>query len=211
MKSMFRDGQVVLFQGDSITDCGRCRTEHNSLGEGYAGLVAKLHQTLFPEIKVDFVNRGISGNRVKDLLARYDEDFKALQPDYLSILIGVNDTWRRYDNNDPTNAEEFENTYRILLDKIKKDMPACKVVMIEPFLMNSLPDRASWREDLDPKIHVIRKLAKEYADYYIPMDGIYAKYETEEYSCTDLAPDGVHPSHIGHRIIAEEYLKLLIK
>lgn len=211
MKSTFQDGQVILFQGDSITDCKRDRDDILSLGEGYASLVAKLYQTLFPEKRVTFMNKGISGNRVKDLLARYEEDFKELKPDYLSILIGVNDTWRRYDNNDPTSAEEFERTYRILLTKIKKDLPDCKLIMIEPFLLNSLPDRASWREDLDPKIHVVRKLAKEFADYYIPMDGIYTKYVVEQYSCTEITADGVHPSPIGHRIIAEEYLKLFLK
>ncbi len=210
MKSTFQDGQVVLFQGDSITDCNRDRNDTNSLGEGYARVIAKLYRTLFPEKQVTFMNKGISGNRVKDLLARYDEDFKALKPDYLSILIGVNDTWRRYDNNDPTSAEEFESNYRVLLTKLKEDLPDCKLIMIEPFLLNSLPDRASWREDLDPKIHVVRKLAKEFADYYIPMDGIYAKYEVEQYTCTEIAADGVHPSPIGHRIIAEEYLRLFL-
>ncbi len=210
MKSTFQDGQIVLFQGDSITDCSRDRNDPSSLGTGYASLVAKLYSTLFPEKQVTFINKGISGNRVKDLLARYDEDFKALQPDYLSILIGVNDTWRRYDKNDPTSVEEFENTYRTLLTKIKEDLPDCKLTIIEPFLLNSIPERATWREDLDPKIQVVRKLAKEFADYYIPMDGIYAKYEVEQYTCTELAQDGVHPSHIGHRIIAEEYLKLFL-
>ena len=121
----------------------------------------------------------------------------------------MNDTWRRYDANDPTSAEEFEKTYRELLNKVKKDMPDCKIIMIEPFLLNSLPDRPFWREDLDPKIHVIRKLAKEFADYYIPMDGIFAKIEVEEYSCEKLAGDGVHPTELGHRIIAEEFMKAL--
>ncbi|MDF2485032.1 MAG: family lipase [Herbinix sp.] len=211
MKSTFQDGQVVLFQGDSITDCSRDRSDITSLGKGYGSIVAKLYQTLFPEVKVSFVNKGVSGNRAKDLLERYEEDFKAIQPDYLSLLIGINDTWRRYDNNDPTDAEEFEKNCRRLLTQVKQDLPKCKLIMIEPFLLNSLPDRASWREDLDPKIHVIRKLAKEFADYYIPMDGIFAKYEAEEYTCTQLAEDGVHPSPIGHRIIAEEYLKLFLQ
>ncbi|MGF7143252.1 lysophospholipase L1-like esterase [Anaerotaenia torta] len=208
MKSIFQDGQVVLFQGDSITDCGRDRGDITSLGGGYAGVVASLYRTLFPQAKVSFINKGISGNRVKDLLARYEEDFRSIRPDYLSILIGINDTWRRYDNNDPTSSEEFEDTYRELLTKLRRDLPDCKLIMIEPFLLNSLPDRAAWREDLDPKIHVIRKLAKEFADYYIPMDGIFAKAEVEEYTCKELAEDGVHPSETGHRIIAEEYLKL---
>ncbi len=210
MKSRFQDGQVVLFQGDSITDCGRDCSDITSLGGGYADLIAKLYRTLFPEAEVTFINKGISGNRVKDLLARYEEDFRLIQPDYLSILIGVNDTWRRYDDNDPTSSEEFESTYRELLTKLRRDLPDCKLVMIEPFLLHSLPDRAAWREDLDPKIHVVRKLAKEYADYYIPMDGIFAKAEVEEYTCEQLAQDGVHPSAIGHRMIAEEYLKIFL-
>ncbi len=112
MKNMFCDGQVVLFQGDSITDCGRNYSDITSLSGGYPGIVAKMYTLLFPDTKVTFVNKGISGNRVKDLLARYEQDFKAIKPDFLSILIGVNDTWRRYDHNDPTSAEEFENAYR---------------------------------------------------------------------------------------------------
>jgi lysophospholipase L1-like esterase len=209
MQNMFKDGQVVLFQGDSVTDCGRDREDINSLAEGYPGIVAKIYGLLFPTTKVTFVNKGISGNRVIDLLGRYDEDFKAIKPDFLSILIGINDTWRRYDNNDPTSAKQFENTYRELLTKVKKDMPDCKIILIEPFVLNSLPDRATWREDLDPKIHVVRKLAKEFADYYIPMDGIFAKAEVEQYTCEQIATDGVHPTALGHGMIAEEYLKAL--
>jgi lysophospholipase L1-like esterase len=208
---MFKDDQVVLFQGDSITDCGRDYSDIKSLSEGYPGIIAKIYGLLFPDTTVTFVNKGISGNRVVDLLARYEEDFKAIKPDFLSILIGVNDTWRRYDSGNPTSAEEFENTYRELLNKIKKDMPNCRIMMIEPFLLNSLPDRASWREDLDPKIQVVRKLAKEFADFYLPMDGILAKAEVEQYTCTQLAEDGVHPTALGHGVIAEEYLKALSK
>ncbi len=208
MKNMFCDGQVVLFQGDSITDCGRDRSDITSLGAGYPSVVAKLYAALFPDTKVTFVNKGISGNRVANLLERYEEDFKAVKPDVLSILIGINDTWRRYDNNDPTNAEEYEKNYRELISRVKRDLPECKLIIIEPFVLNSLPDRASWREDLDPKIQAVRKLAKEFADYYIPMDGIYAKAEVERYSCEQLAADGVHPTALGHSIIAEEYMKI---
>jgi acyl-CoA thioesterase I len=208
MKNMFRDGQVILFQGDSITDCERDRSDIASLGGGYPSVVAKLYHTLFPEAKVTFVNKGISGDRITNLLENYEEGLKAIRPDFLSILIGINDTWRRYDNNDPTSAEDFEKNYRKLLTKVKKDLPECKIIIIEPFVLNSLPDRASWREDLDPKIQVVRKLAKEFADYYIPLDGIYAKYEVEHYSCEQLAADGVHPTALGHSIIAAEYLKI---
>lgn len=209
MKEIFKKGQVVLFQGDSITDCGRDREDITSLSEGYPGIVAKMYNLLFPDNEVTFINKGISGNRVIDLLDRYDTDFKAIKPDFISILIGINDTWRRYDSNEPTSTEQFEANYRKLLEKIKLDMPNCKIMMIEPYVLNSLTDRAAWREDLDPKIQVARKLAKEYANYYLPLDGIFAKAEATRYNCKQLAEDGVHPNPLGHGIIAEEYLKAL--
>lgn len=211
MKEFFNKGQTVLFQGDSITDCGRDRDDITSLSYGYPRIVAETYNLYFPDSEVTFINKGISGNRVKDVLNRYEEDIKELHPDFISILIGINDTWRRYDDTkDLTTPEEFETSYRKLLDLIKTDLPDCKIMIMEPFVLNSLPDRASWREDLDPKIQVVRKLAKEYADYYVPLDGILAKVEVERYSCEQLASDGVHPSHIGHGIIAKEYIKALI-
>lgn len=208
MGRYFKDEQVVLFQGDSITDCGRL-IGIKPLGSGYAHRVAKLYDLLYPNHKVTFINKGISGNRVKDLLKRYDSDFKEIKPDFISILIGINDTWRKYDSNDETSTESFYDDYKLLLSKIKEDLPHCKIMIIEPFLLNSIPDRARWREDLNPKILAVRNLAKEFADYYLPLDGIYAKAEVEEYSCHELAEDGVHPTDLGHSILAKEYLKVL--
>lgn len=210
MSRYFKDGQVVLFQGDSITDCNRDRDSgDNPLGNGYPKKVTGLYNILYPNHKVTFLNKGISGNRVVDLLDRYDADFKEVNPDFISILIGINDTWRKYDSNDETTTEKFYEGYLLLLSKIKKDMPNCKIMIMEPFLLNSLPDRAKWREDLDPKIQVVRKLAVEFADYYLPLDGILAKAEAEEYTNVEMAEDGVHPTDIGHSIIAKEYLKAL--
>ena len=209
MKEFFNKGQVVLFQGDSVTDCGRDRADITSLSYGYPGIIAKTYNLYFPDNEVTFINKGISGNRVKDVLNRYEEDIKEIHPDFISILIGINDTWRKYDSNDPTTPEEFESTYRKLLNLIKTDLPDCKIMIIEPFVLNSLPDRALWREDLDPKIQVVRKLAKEYAEYYVPLDGIFAKVEVEQYSCGQLAADGVHPSQLGQGLIAQEYIKTL--
>ena len=211
METLLKKGQTLLFQGDSITDCNRDRDDISSLSDGYAGMVAKMYNSLIPDNNITFINKGISGNRVIDLLERYEDDFKAINPDFISILIGINDTWRRYKNNDPTSTESFEKSYRELLANIKKDMPSCKILMIEPFVLNSLPDRRAWREDLDPKINVVRELAKEFADYYLPLDGILAKTEVEEYNCKELAPDGVHPSELGHNVIAEEYMNILTK
>jgi lysophospholipase L1-like esterase len=209
MKNLLKPGSVVLFQGDSITDCGRNKETGEDLGGGYPAKVAAVWEALFPDSGVSFVNRGISGNRAKDLLERYEKDFKAVKPDLVSILIGINDTWRRYDKNDPTDAALFERHYRALLENLKRDMPGTPLVIIEPFLLNSIPERSSWREDLDPKIQVVRSLAKEYADFFIPMDGIFVRYTVEGIKETEMAADGVHPTPLGHGIIASEWLRTI--
>jgi len=207
MKTIIGEGWTVLFQGDSVTDCGRDYGDDASLGWGYARAAAAMFSVLFPGHGVRFVNKGVGGNRVSDVLGRYDKDIRDVRPDLISILIGINDTWRRYDNNDPTEADEYERIYRLLLEKVKADLPNCKVMLMEPFVLNSLPDRHLWREDLDPKIQVVRKLAREYADIYMPLDGILAKAEVEEYDRAKIAEDGVHPTNIGHGIIAREYIR----
>lgn len=208
MKEYFKIGQTVLFQGDSVTDCGR---EYGTpcLGTGYPKKIADVYSSFFDENGVNFVNRGVSGNRIKDILARYDEDILAVKPDFISILIGINDVWRRYDSEDPTTAEAFEKDYESLLKKIKSDFPNTKIMLIEPFVLHSLEDREGWHEDLDPKIQAVRKLAAEYADYYLPMDGIFAAAAACTYSPAELAEDGVHPSSLGHSLITTEYLRAL--
>lgn len=210
MNPFFKPGQTVLFQGDSITDCGRDRNDPTSLSEGYPGRVAAIYQQLFPGSGVRFVNRGVSGDRVRNLLERYDEDFKAIQPDFISILIGINDTWRNYDSADKTTTQAFQNTYITLLEKIKSDMPGAQIMMIEPFVLNTDPARACWRqEDLGEKIDVVRNLARQYADYFLPLDGIFVREIVSGFTDEQLSGDGVHPTNQGHAVIALEYLKLL--
>lgn len=209
MNPFFQKGQTVLFQGDSITDCGRDREDLSSLALGYPKKVAEIYQNLFKDNEITFINKGISGNRTSDLLAHYEEDFKDIQPDFISILIGINDVWRKYDRNDPTSPEAFKAHYTKLLSDIKEDMPHAKIMLIEPFVLHSLPERATWHEDLDPKIQIVRELAREFADYYLPMDGIFANLCTRNYTPDELALDGVHPTDLGHSVIAYEYLKLL--
>ena len=157
-----------------------------------------------------FINKGVNGNRSKDLLDRYEADFKAIHPDFISILIGINDCWRRYNSSsDPTSCAQFESNYRTLLQKIKADMPHAKIMLIEPFVLPSLPDRNSWHEDLDPKINAVRSLAREYVDYLLPMNGIINAASVGKYTCEELSQDGVHPLPAGHAVIADAYLRTL--
>lgn len=208
MKPFFKKNQTVLFQGDSTTDCGRNRNDFNSLA-GYSKKVADIYNSLFQDNKVNFINRGISGDRTCNLLMRYDKDFKQLNPDFLSILIGINDVWRRYDSDDETTCEQFKKNYKQLLTQIKKDMPNTKIMLIVPFLLHSMPEKIEWHVDLDPKIQVVRKLAKELADYYLDMDSIFTRLCVTTYEPSEIALDGVHPTDLGNSIIAYEYLKVL--
>ncbi|GHT75635.1 lipase [Spirochaetia bacterium] len=208
MKTLLNNVTTVLFQGDSITDCGRDYQSEDNLGSGYPAKIAGIWENSFPEKKLRFINRGISGNRAIDLLRRYETDFKALQPDLVSILIGINDTWRRYDSGDPTTAAEFEKNYRTLLENLKRDLPRAAIVIMEPFLLKTDPPK-NWREDLDPKIQAVRSLAKEYADVFIPLDGILNSYAVDGQKEASMAADGVHPTPTGHGIIAVQWLKAL--
>jgi acyl-CoA thioesterase-1 len=195
----------ILFTGDSITDCDRVREKPEHLGFGYAAMTAAHLQARLASSELKIFNRGISGNRAGDLLARFDEDLLALQPTVVSILIGINDVWRRYDRNDPTDAATFERNYRALLEKITQHLKA-RVILLEPFLLHVPADRFAWREDLNPKIDVMRKLAVEFGAELLPLDGLFAQAATQV-TAAYWAADGVHPTAAGHALIAETWLE----
>lgn len=205
MATRIEDNATVLFQGDSITDFGRNYDVPSSLGSGYALVTAAWFSALYPQKNVSFINRGISGNRVPDLIGRWEKDCLALKPTWLSILIGVNDMWRRYDSNDPTSTTQFESNYRRLLDlTVARSIP--HILLCEPFLLPVRDEQKSWREDLDPKIEVVRRLATEYKTMLLPLDTIFteaAKQREAEYWLWD----GVHTSPPGVALIAQAWLK----
>lgn len=200
-------GTTILFQGDSITDCGR-RQDGNGMGGGYPAIVANQLHARFPELDITVLNRGISGNRVRDLKARWQEDCIALKPDLVSIMIGINDTWRRFDSNDPTGVDAFAADYRAILEETRQklDVP---LVLVEPFLLPHPEDRRAWREDLDPKIAVVRDLAREFGAVLVPLDGVFAAASTQR-ECPYWAGDGVHPTPVGQALIARTWMDCVL-
>jgi acyl-CoA thioesterase-1 len=188
----------IVFQGDSITDCNRIRTETLNLGEGYVREVGAALPMDWPKF-----NRGISGNRVYDLESRWQEDCLDLKPNLVTILIGINDTWRRYDSRVISETHEFEESLKRISEQVKD--AGAKLILLEPFVLPFPDDRVIWREDLDPRIHAVRRVATEHADALVPLDGIFAA-ATCRYPLADLAHDGVHPSNLGHKLIAEHLL-----
>jgi lysophospholipase L1-like esterase len=195
----------ILFTGDSITDAGRVRENPDHLGFGYAAWTAAHLQARLAAPQLKIFNRGIGGNRMCDLLKRVEPDLLELKPTVVSILIGINDTWRRYDSKDATEAAAFERDYRALLEKIARHLKA-RVVLLEPFLLHVPEDRCAWREDLNPKIDAVRKLAVEFGAELLPLDGLFAQAATQA-PAAYWAADGVHPTAAGHALIAETWLE----
>ncbi len=204
-KPPFLQGQTILFQGDSITDCGRDRSEPLSRGQGYMFLISSSLEARYPESRWVFLNRGISGNRVVDLAARWQEDCIDLKPDWVSVLIGINDCWRRFDSNQETSVEDYEDGYRALLRRTVTETQA-KLILCEPFLIPHPPEIEQWRLDLDPKIHAVRRLAREFDAMLVPFDGAFASVATRR-EPSFWAHDGVHPSGAGHALMAEVWLR----
>jgi acyl-CoA thioesterase I len=139
MPDLLSPNSTVLFTGDSVTDSGRSRENPDDLGFGYAVLAASWYSALYPEKQVRFLNRGISGNRVCDLRNRWQTDCLDLHPDVVSILIGINDTWRAFDSHDPTSTADFERDYRAILDLSQAQ--GSRLVLCEPFVLPVPEDR----------------------------------------------------------------------
>lgn len=191
----------LLFQGDSITDAGRDYADIHDLGGGYPKYAAKYVAEKYPDVEFEFIDLGISGNQTKDLVARLQTDFIDVQPDIVSILIGINDVWHYCDTEWLSN-DVFESNYRKVLAAIKEKTNA-KIMMMEPFLI-PVEDKLFFREDLAPKIEIIRKLSREFADVYVPTDGLLqAAFIGDD--PTSYAADGVHPTDKGADFIGKIY------
>ena len=197
----------ILFQGDSITDAGRDRSDPHNLGEGYPKYAAKFIREAFPDEDFEFINLGISGNRTENLVERLQSDFIDIGADVVSVLIGVNDTWHHAGDKSYLSNEVFEENLRTVFGAIKAT--GAKLIVLEQFLI-PIEDKLFFREDLDPKIQVQRKVAREFADIYIPTDGLlaaaYIGHDPLEY-----AADGVHPTPFGAEFIGGLYAEAFAK
>jgi len=210
---LVQDGQTFLFQGDSITDAGR-RDAAAPLGAGYAKFVTEMVAALYPERQINFVNKGIGGNSTLDLRERWDDDTIRLQPDWMSLLIGINDLHRGgLINPDPASAIPpalFREQYDWLLDRVTKETPA-KLVLLDPFYI-SLSSRDTARKavlDAIPDyIQVVADMAVKYNALRIPLHDIFQHHLTFR-DADSFCAEPVHPSHAGHMVIALEMLKVL--
>ena len=197
-----------LFQGDSITDADRRRDDDNNYGYGYPNLFAAEIGKEFPG-EYDFINRGISGNRIVDVYARIKRDIINLEPDIMSILIGVNDVWHEIDDKNGVAPEKFEKIYSMLIEEIKEALPNIKIIILEPFVLKGIGTEAEYprfREKLELNAQASKRIAEKYDLEFVPLMDKFDK-ACEKAEASYWLADGVHPTAAGHAIIKDELRK----
>ena len=201
----------ILFQGDSITDCHRCKDEAAvdlRLGMGYV-LLCQAELTCEEPGRYEIFNRGISGDRTTDLYARIKRDIINLKPDVLSILVGVNDVWHEFGDQNGVDAEKSFKIYSMLIEEVKKELPLVKIIILEPFALKGKGNEAYWDEfkiEVAKRGEVAKKIAEKYNLTFVPLQEKFDEAEKRGDSTCWLT-DGVHPTAAGHMIIKKEWMK----
>ena len=200
--------QSILFTGDSITDCGRTHPlgQGAGLGEGYVALVDSLLAAWYPQLRINILNSGIGGNRAIDLEARWQTDVLALEPDWLSIMIGINDVWRQFDddlNPDQVGLDRYESTYRRLLEQARPIVGTGLVLMSPYYIESNLSD--PMRERMDAYGAVVEQLAHAFDAVFVNVQAAIDHHLAHRPTQL-LCDDRVHPNQIGHMIIAKSFL-----
>jgi len=208
-------GAKILFQGDSITDGNRTRDNdwNHIMGHGYAYLISSRLWYEHPEREFHFYNRGVSGDKVTDLAARWQTDTLDIKPDVLSIMVGVNDVLAGIGGNAKFTAETYEADYRALLKRTKDTLPAVKLVICGSFILPVGKVKDSWDQwnaEVIKRQTVARKLAEEFnavwVDFQQPFNDALAKAPASYWIW-----DGVHPMPAGHELMARQWLKVVGK
>lgn len=203
--------QKLLFIGDSITDCDRSKPEgeglFGALGKGYVSFVDGLLQAVYPELGIRVINKGIGGNTVRDLEDRWQEDVINLKPDWLSIMIGINDVWRQYDTPFITDwhvyIDEYEDTLRKLVSETRPFVK--KIVLMTPFYLEG-NEQDRMRQTMDQYGQVVKKIAVENNCLLVDTQAAFNGVLHHLYPAA-LAWDRVHPSAAGHMVLARAFLK----
>ena len=198
-------GATILFQGDSITDTGRDRKSAapnamGALGQGYPMLLAAALLKQWPDLELRVFNRGISGNKVPDLQARWETDTVALKPDILSILIGVNDYWHTRTHGYTGTAADYETQFSALLAETK----ASRVVVLEPFVLKTGAVDASWWPEFDVRRAAAARVAERAGATFVPLQQAFEQAAAKGGPAYWLS-DGVHPTPSGHALIADRW------
>jgi lysophospholipase L1-like esterase len=206
---------VILFQGDSITDMGRDKkrqdtpNDQRALGSGYAFLATAQILAEYSKAKPKIYNRCISGNKVYQLAERWDQDCIALKPNIVSILVGVNDYWHTFKRNYEGTVQTYEKDYRTLLGRTRSELPGVTLVVCEPFVLRCGEVDEKWFPDFDGYRAAAKKIAGEFDTKFVSFQKMFddaIKDAPAEY----WAADGVHPTIAGAYLMAQTWLKTVL-
>ena len=208
---IFENGDRIVFAGDSVTDMGSAQPVGEGLfdnvGRSYVRVIENMLATWYPERMIRVTNSGISGNTSWDLLHRFDRDVADLNPDWVSICIGINDVWRQFDcpaMPDPhTTPEAYEANMRAMIERVKGKVKG--VFILTPYYIEPNPADAM-RARMDEYCAICKKLADEYELIFVDFQGMYEAYCKIRHS-SYIAWDRVHPNQVGATLMAKEFLK----
>lgn len=207
--------KVILFQGDSITDCCRDRNNTFDLAKGYPNLVMATLNVDEPYTYTAY-NRGISGDRIADLYARIRKDMINLKPDYISILVGINEVWHGYAYDNGADEKKFEMIYGLLIEELQRELPGVKIFMFEPFYLHG---SATCSSDATPgrweyylreaplRQATAKRVAEKYGLLFVPMQKLFEEAEATAPHEGYWLYDGVHPTEAGHELLKRQWLK----
>lgn len=230
--------KTILFQGDSITDCSRYRNATDkkqeslaffrdgklfkkitALGEGYPAMVSAELESRCPG-NYKYINRGVSGDRIPDIYARIVKDIIKVRPNYMSLLVGVNDVWRNFDSEGTgTGSARFEKVYNILLEELREEFPDLKIIIMGPFLLHgragdNTPDEPDkfkkFSSGVAEMASIAKNLAEKYGCTFIDLQAMFDE-AVKTTPVAELTGDGVHPTAKGHQLIKKEWLKAFDK
>lgn len=210
--------KLILFQGDSITDADRSRDQESNPGHGYPGMVMGALGLEKPG-SYRFLNRGISGDRIVDVYGRIKCDILNLKPDYMSLLIGVNDVWHEEIWGNGVDAVKFEMVYDLLLTEIKAALPQIKLMLLEPFVLphsviGYTPEDPApyvrFRKEVELRAAAAKRLAQKHGAVFVPLQEKLDRVNAGLPGDYWLA-DGVHPTQAGHALITKAWLEAFEK
>lgn len=211
-----KPGGIVLFQGDSITDAGRDRrtqdqpNNQSMLGHGYPLFISGYLLASQPQLAIKTYNRGISGNKVPDLDARWQADCLDLKPDVLSILIGVNDIWHKLNGNSTGTPADYDRQLAALLARTKEAMPQTRIVICEPFVLKCGSVTDKWFPEFDERRAIARKNAEAAGAIFVPFQEMFDQAVAGGTEPAYWGADGVHPSMAGHMLMAMAWVRTVL-
>lgn len=205
----------ILFQGDSITDCFRPKDNDCYMGMGYATIVRGRLGYENPG-KYKFYNRGISGDRLLNVYSRQKNDIVKLKPDYMSVLVGINDVFNGIDSRDAIPYDRFEEIYCMFMEDMQIKLPNTKIMLLEPFYIEGAsatanneeyPDKSDFfRKEVRSKANAVKRVAKKYNKVFVPLQDKINDFVSKVSDLSEITVDGIHLTAVGHEIIAREWL-----